>query len=125
MARYSASQRLLSVQIDAAINGGNSGGPAFDVNGEVVGVAFSKNASSRVDNIGYLIPVQLLHYVLHDFDRAERKFRGVPGLGVSTDRLRRRRGKGLTKNNSSTIRRWRTKTSGRLSAWIGRSPVCT
>ena len=86
-ARYSASQRLLSVQIDAAINGGNSGGPAFDANGEVVGVAFAKNASSRVDNIGYLIPVLLLHYVLQDFDRFGR-FRGVPGLGECMQRRR-------------------------------------
>ena len=32
---------MLIIQIDAAINSGNSGGPVFDQNGHVVGVAFS------------------------------------------------------------------------------------
>ena len=50
-------------------------------------MAFAKNASSRVDNIGYLIPVQLLNYVLQDFDGFGR-FRGVPGLGECMQRRR-------------------------------------
>jgi S1-C subfamily serine protease len=33
---------LLVLQIDAAINAGNSGGPVFALDGSVVGVAFSK-----------------------------------------------------------------------------------
>jgi hypothetical protein len=31
---------LLGVQIDAAINGGNSGGPVFNKRGQCVGIAF-------------------------------------------------------------------------------------
>jgi S1-C subfamily serine protease len=31
---------LLGVQIDAAINGGNSGGPVFNTKGQCVGIAF-------------------------------------------------------------------------------------
>ena len=34
------SSELLGIQIDAAINSGNSGGPAFDPEGACVGIAF-------------------------------------------------------------------------------------
>ena len=34
------SAELLGVQIDAAINSGNSGGPAFNARGQCVGIAF-------------------------------------------------------------------------------------
>lgn len=41
MQQYShSSQELLGVQIDAAINSGNSGGPAMNANFELVGIAF-------------------------------------------------------------------------------------
>jgi hypothetical protein len=41
MQQYShSSQELLGVQIDAAINSGNSGGPATNSNFELVGIAF-------------------------------------------------------------------------------------
>jgi len=48
---------LLVIQIDAAINGGNSGGPAFDASDRVVGVAFQ--GIDNAQNIGYLIPASL------------------------------------------------------------------
>lgn len=43
---------LLGVQIDAAINSGNSGGPVFNEAGECVGVAFQSYAGSEAENIG-------------------------------------------------------------------------
>lgn len=42
----------------AAVNPGNSGGPAFSANGTVVGVAF-QGLSGYTDGIGYLIPAQV------------------------------------------------------------------
>ena len=45
-------------QIDAAINAGNSGGPALQ-DGKVVGIAFQ--ALGVAENIGYIIPVSTQH----------------------------------------------------------------
>ena len=40
------STQLLGVQIDAAINSGNSGGPVFDEGGSLVGIAFQSYAGA-------------------------------------------------------------------------------
>jgi S1-C subfamily serine protease len=48
------------IQIDAAINPGNSGGPVFNSKGAVTGVAFCKDVRSESDNIGYVIPAEVV-----------------------------------------------------------------
>jgi len=48
------------IQIDAAINPGNSGGPVFNTHGQVTGVAFCKDVRSESDNIGYVIPAEVV-----------------------------------------------------------------
>jgi S1-C subfamily serine protease len=55
---------ILSIQIDAAINAGNSGGPVFDSRGYVTGVAFCKANSAGTDNIGYVIPADVVRAFL-------------------------------------------------------------
>ena len=47
---------LLAIQIDAAINSGNSGGPAFNSAGLCVGIAFQSLKDGDSENIGYVIP---------------------------------------------------------------------
>ncbi|CAE8722774.1 unnamed protein product [Polarella glacialis] len=54
----------LVIQIDAAINPGNSGGPVFDARGQISGVAFCKDVRSTTDNIGYVIPAEVVRTFL-------------------------------------------------------------
>jgi len=55
---------LLAIQIDAAINSGNSGGAVVNNNSELVGIAMMKlNKSS---NIGYIVPAIIINTFLED-----------------------------------------------------------
>lgn len=70
---------LLAIQIDAAINGGNSGGPVVDAAGRVVGVAFQ--SLNEAENIGYVVPVTVVLHFLEDIRRHGR-YSGVTCLGI-------------------------------------------
>ena len=84
MSQYAQSQRrLLSVQIDAAINAGNSGGPAINKRGRLIGVAFE--ALEEGENIGYLIGSPVIRHFLLDMESG--RFDGFPDLGVVTQNL--------------------------------------
>ena len=64
---------LLCSQIDAPINQGNSGSPVIE-NGKVVGVAHQGIQSGQ--NIGYMIPIPIIHHFLKEVDRG--KYGGFP-----------------------------------------------
>jgi len=44
-------------QLSAAVNEGNSGGPVYDANGEVIGIVSAKIMGSYVEGIGFAIPI--------------------------------------------------------------------
>lgn len=47
-----------TLQTDAAINSGNSGGPLANSNGEVIGITSIKLASSSIEGMGFAIPIE-------------------------------------------------------------------
>jgi len=73
---YFASTKGLALQIDAPINFGNSGGPALDDTGKVVGVAFAGEDDQRTQNMGYIIPGLIVKL----FFRMIVKYKKFPGL---------------------------------------------
>lgn len=68
------------MQIDAAINPGNSGGPALK-EGRVVGVAFQGCEASAAQNVGYIVPWNVVSHLFTDLQR-HGKYTGFPAAGV-------------------------------------------
>ncbi|PFH31381.1 trypsin domain-containing protein [Besnoitia besnoiti] len=60
---------LLAIQIDAAINPGNSGGPALNRHSQCVGIAFQSLKDGETENIGYIIPSEVVGHFLEDYRR--------------------------------------------------------
>ena len=48
------------VMTDAAVNGGNSGGPMIDILGNVVGIVESKLVDESIDNMGFALAVSTI-----------------------------------------------------------------
>lgn len=77
---------LLAVQIDAAINSGNSGGPVFSERGDCIGIAFQSYAGSDAENIGYVIPIPVIEHFLRDYE-VHGKFTGFPSIGIQWQKM--------------------------------------
>ena len=71
------------IQIDAPINKGNSGGPTFDLRGQVVGMnsmIFSPSGGSI--GIGFAIPASLIHDVVGQLKAHGHVSRGYLGVSI-------------------------------------------
>ena len=99
---YAHSQRyLLAVQIDAAINSGNSGGPVVK-DGKIVGIAFE--ALDDAENVGYMIGAPVVKHFLRDIEQGVSD--GFPDLGIVVQPLEskaHRRSLGLSPNSHSGV----------------------
>lgn len=80
------STELLGLQIDAAINSGNSGGPAFNDKGTCVGIAFQSLKHDDAENIGYVIPTPVIRHFIRDYEK-NGGYTGFPILGVEWQKM--------------------------------------
>lgn len=94
-------ETFLAVQVDAAVNPGNSGGPALS-GGKIVGVVMQ--VISKSQNIGYLVPVSMVQHFITDMK--DGKNDGFAELGIGTQKLENpamRRYYGLDDNISGKL----------------------
>jgi S1-C subfamily serine protease len=71
-------RQLPVLQLDAAINFGNSGGPLFNLGGELVGITTAR--SSRGEGIGFAIPIDRVRLFLRALEQGMRGRAGVIGV---------------------------------------------
>ncbi|RLN11502.1 protease Do-like 9 [Panicum miliaceum] len=80
------STELPGLQIDAAINSGNSGGPAFNDKGKCVGIAFQSLKHEDAENIGYVIPTPVIKHFIEDYEKTG-EYTGFPILGIEWQKM--------------------------------------
>ena len=77
-----SSQYVMEVlQVDAALNPGNSGGPLVNINGEVIGINSLKLSQNEIEGMGFAIPIELVKTISEKLEKGEEIKR--PVLGVS------------------------------------------
>lgn len=76
---------MILLQTDAAINGGNSGGPLFNTKGEVIGINSVKYADTDVEGMCFAIPISRAIPILNELMARETLAEEEKGaLGIST-----------------------------------------
>lgn len=71
------------IQHDAAINGGNSGGALFDLDGNVIGINTLKFSDTAIEGMGFAIPINLVKEVIdHIFSGEDGSIKPVLGTTV-------------------------------------------
>lgn len=82
------------IQTDAAINPGNSGGALLNMNGELIGINSAKLANTKIEGMGYAIPISRANPILDSLmnlasreklDAADSGYLGIVGFSVTSD----------------------------------------
>jgi serine protease Do len=93
------------IQTDASINSGNSGGPMFDLNGNVIGIntALISPTGGNV-GIGFAIPAEQISPIVDALRRGERVRRGYIGVGLQDIGPDEAAAMGIERNRGELIR---------------------
>ncbi len=78
---------MILLQTDAAINGGNSGGPLFNDRGEVIGINSVKYADTEVEGMCFAIPISRAIPILSELmtrETLEEDEKGALGITTTT-----------------------------------------
>lgn len=89
--RYLYAVDGIAIQVDAAINSGNSGGPAINKDGDIVGIVFSSTVGIGVESMGYIIPPTIIDFFLRSFNSHKSKnisFPGICGFDIKVQSMR-------------------------------------
>lgn len=82
------------MQIDAAINAGNSGGGLFDANGNLIGINSAKSSGEGVEGMGYAIPISSVEDLINSMmnqktkvqvDEEQRGYLGIQGVDIPSE----------------------------------------
>ena len=82
------------IQTDAAINPGNSGGALINLRGEVIGINSMKISQSRVEGIGFAIPINAAKPIIEDLEvhsEVRRPYMGIELASLSEVSLQHQR----------------------------------
>lgn len=82
----SGSYLIETLQTDATINSGNSGGPLCNISGQVIGITSSKLVGEGVEGMGFSIPINSVSAIIEKLEKGktiERPYIGVQLTDIS------------------------------------------
>ncbi len=65
-ANGTVSKVMYMIQTDTSVNPGNSGGPLFNMNGEVIGIVSLKISGNNYEGLGFAIPIESVTDIIED-----------------------------------------------------------